>query len=102
MDIQSWITVIILVGIVAYALYLLISKKWTQLRLFAYKLMLVAEKLYQEGQGAEKFEYVFDILYSYIPSWLKIILTEDKIKAQLQKWYDMAKDYLEDGVLDNQ
>lgn len=101
MDIQSWITLIILIVVVGYAIYLITTKKWTELREFAYALMLSAERLYEANQGKEKFNAVFNVFYAYIPIWLRAILTEEKIKLQLQAWYDMAKDYLKDGVIGN-
>lgn len=99
MDIQTIITIIIGVIIASFAIYLVITKQWAKLREFAYQLMLSAEKVYEANQGKEKFDIVFNALYGYIPNWLKGILTEDKIKAQLQIWYDKAKDWLDDGLM---
>lgn len=101
MSIQNWITLIVIVAIAGYAIYLAITKKWTELRELAYKLMLSAERLYAANQGTKKFEAVFVVLYTYIPLWLRSLITEKMVKVQLQEWYDRAKDFLDDGAIDN-
>jgi undecaprenyl pyrophosphate phosphatase UppP len=101
MDIQTIITIIIGVVILGFSIYLIITKQWAKLREFAYQLMLSAEKVYDVNQGKEKFEVVFNVLYGYIPTWLTGILTQEKIKAQLQIWYNNAKDWLDDGQIND-
>ncbi|NMA16112.1 MAG: hypothetical protein GX935_02545 [Erysipelotrichia bacterium] len=101
MDIQTIITIIIGVVIAGFAIYLIVTKQWAKLREFAYQLMLSAEKVYEANQGKEKFDAVFNVLYGYIPNWLTGILTEEKIKVQLQIWYDKAKDWLDDGEIND-
>lgn len=101
MNIQNFITLIIVLAIVGYALYLTIKKKWVELRDFAYALMLSAERLYNDCQGKEKFEVVFREVYNLIPVWLQKLIPPESIREKLQEWYDTAKDYLDDGFINN-
>ena len=99
MNIQDLITLIVVLFIIGYALYLTIMKKWVELREFAYALMLQAERLYKDNQGKEKFEVVFREVYDLIPVWLQKLIPPKSIREKLQEWYDLAKDYLDDGFI---
>ena len=99
--IHNWFLLLIAIILVAYEVYLVITKQWTKLRMQAYALMLTAERIFGAGQGKEKFEAVFRELYNnLIPSWLRLFITPEGIREKLQEWYDLAKDYLSDGVVD--
>lgn len=96
--IQNWFVILVVATFVAYTIHLILTKQWTKLRMQAYALMLSAEKLYAEGEGNEKFEAVFQKLYfSLIPAWLRPFVTQDTMRKKLQEWYELAKDYLDDG-----
>ena len=99
MNIQNLITLLVALLIVGYALYLTLMKKWVELREFAYALMLQAERLYKDYQGKEKFEEVFRQVYDLIPEWLQKFIPPESIREKLQEWYDIAKDYLDDGLI---
>ena len=99
MNIQDLITLIIVLLIIGYAFYLTLMKRWVNLREFAYALMLSAERLYAENQGTEKFESVFREVYNLIPVWLQKLIPPESIREKLQEWYDLAKDYLDDGFI---
>ena len=99
MNIQDLITLFVVLLIIGYALYLTIIKKLVELREFAYALMLQAERLYKDNQGKEKFEVVFREVYDLIPVWLQKLIPPESIREKLQEWYDLAKDYLDDGYI---
>lgn len=101
MSIQNLIALIVVLLIVGYALYLTLMKKWVELREFAYALMLSAERLYKDYQGQEKFELVFKQVYDLIPVWLQRFVPPESLREKLQEWYDIAKDYLDDGIIDS-
>lgn len=101
MNIQEWITLIIVLVIVGYALYLTLMKKWVDLREFAYVMMLSAERIFNDYQGKEKFEFVFRQVYDLIPVWLQKLIPPESLREKLQEWYDLAKDYLDDGLINN-
>lgn len=98
----NWLTILIVLVALAYIIYLVIKGKWNELRELAYALMLRVEKAYEENQGQEKFDKVFDLVYKSIPKWLQIFIDPDEIKAKLQAWYDVAMDFLDDGEINNQ
>ena len=81
--------------------YLAIAKKWTEVREIAYKMMLLAERTFSEADGTIKYDFVVRIVYKYLPAWLKLFVSEDYLKASVQKWYSMAKDYLDDGSINH-
>lgn len=83
-------------------IYLAITRQWEKLRGIAYALMLQAERVFSSGEGRKKFDVVFDKLYyDLIPAWLRLFVTPEGIREKLQQWYDLAKDYLDDGVINN-
>ena len=94
---------IFLVGIAligaASIIYLVITKQWAELREAAYRLMLRVEKLLDTAAGAEKFALVITELYSLIPAWLRLFVTREDLEIRLQRWYDTAMDWLDDGAV---
>ena len=96
-----WIMVVLVLLVVGYLVYLVITKQWVKLRAAAYALMLAVEKIYEKNEGPRKFEVVLRELYDIMPVWLSVILTEEKIRKILQDWYALAKDYLDDREVSN-
>ena len=54
-----------------------------------------AESEYKDAQtsGSKKMEYAIDILYKYIPIWIKPILTKEVIKSLIQSGFDEIQKY---------
>lgn len=100
MDTISFIILIgaMLIGLVIIG-YLVYTRQWDRLRGMAYQLMLRAEKILSEGVGAEKFALVFTELYNRIPPWFRLFVTREDLEVLLQRWYDAAKDWLDDGQI---
>lgn len=95
-------TIIIMAALLIYVVYLIINRKWEKLRLFAYMLILEAEKsLKGNKKGQERFNLVIDKLYAFIPKWLQFFLTEEFMRKKLQEWFIDIKDYLDNGKIDN-
>lgn len=98
----NWFVLILGLLFLAGIIYLAVTKQWTKLRGIAYALMLQAERVFSDGEGKKKFEAVFERLYyNLIPPWLRLFVTPDELRRKLQRWYDLAKDYLDNGVIDN-
>lgn len=98
----NWFALLLGALFLAGIIYLAITKQWEKLRGIAYALMLQAERVFSDGEGRKKFEAVFQRLYyNLIPPWLRLFVTPEGIREKLQKWYDLAKDYLDDGVIGN-
>jgi hypothetical protein len=63
--------------------------------------MLQAERIFSDGEGKKKFDAVFEKLYNdLVPAWMHLFVSQDDIRRKLQEWYDLAKDYLDNGVID--
>ena len=100
--IENWQTVGLAAVIVAFVLYLVITKQWVKLRESAYKLMLTAQKVMETDEGKAKMDMVLQAFYMFImPKWAKRFWSAEDVRKQLQKWYDKALDWLEDGTVDN-
>lgn len=91
------ISIVLLICGIGYLVYL---QKWDTLRLLAYELIKKAEKAFKGSKrGQAKFNDVFYKLYNSIPFWIRIFITDEDIKKQLQIWYDEIKDKLDDGIV---
>ena len=100
--VANWFILLVALLFVGYIVYLSITRQWAKLRELAYALMLQAERVYGDSEGEAKFDAVFNELYSkYIPAWLRLFISSESIKLKLQEWYTLAKDYLDNGVIDN-
>jgi len=99
---ENWLTLLGALLFVGYIVYLSITRQWMKLRGLAYALMLQAERAYTDNDGQAKFDAVFNELYGkYIPTWLRLFISPESIKLKLQEWYILAKDYLDNGIVDN-
>lgn len=98
---QNWLGLLIVIAALAYMIYLGITKQWTKIRELAYRVMLLAERNFSDEEGKLKFNFVVDIVYRYIPVWLRIFIKESDIRNLIQKWYEMAKDFLDDGQIND-
>ncbi|NLL67247.1 MAG: hypothetical protein GX236_06050 [Clostridiaceae bacterium] len=98
---QNWLVILILVSVAAYIVYLSITKQWTKVREFAYQVMLLAERTFVDQDGKMKFDFVVRMVYKYLPSWIKIFFSEEQLRRLIQEWYDIAKDFLDDGIVND-
>jgi hypothetical protein len=100
--IQQWPTILIIAVFLFWVGYLVVNRKWDQLRSTAYRMILQAEKVVTgTKKGQERFELVFNRVYSLIPPWLRFFILENDLREQLQDWYNDIKDYLDNGKIDN-
>ncbi len=100
--ITNWFILLIAAVFMAFDIYLAVTKQWGKLREQAYALMLQAERIFSSDEGKKKFDAVFDQLYyNLIPAWMRLFISPDTVKEKLQEWYDLAKDYLDNGKIDN-
>jgi hypothetical protein len=99
--IQQWPPIVIIAVFLFWVGYLAVNRKWVQLRSMAYRMILQAEKVITgTKRGQERFELVFDRVYSLIPPWLRFFILESDLREQLQEWYNDIKDYLDNGKID--
>ena len=62
-----------------------------------YKAFIEAEREFQHGENAAKFEYVINIAKSAIPAPYNLLITESLLRKVVQAWFDLVKDLLDDG-----
>lgn len=92
MDLNT-ITIAILVAIILLAYMLIKLNK--NIRLKAYKLFLKAEHNIKDGEC--KMNYVVENIYLYLPTMIRIFVSEESLKRIVQKMFDEIKDLLDDG-----
>ncbi len=94
---NTYLTIAIIVAIILLA-YMLIKLNKT-IRKKAYKLFLIAEHNFLSGEGEEKLNYVVSNIYQYLPSIIKLFISESTLKVIIQKMFDEIKDLLDDGKI---
>lgn len=94
---QNWASIVIVAAFLFIIGVLVVQKKWSALRELAYRIMLAAEMAFSSGEGKKKFEAVFRTVYNLVPSWFKVFVPEDLLRRKLQEWFDLAKDWADDG-----
>lgn len=89
------ITIVIMIAIILLMYFLI--KINDKVRIQAYELFLKAEHKYMSGEGLEKFKYVIDNIYPYLPTTAKILISKDTLSEIVQGMFDEIKDLLDDG-----
>lgn len=98
----NWLVILMGLVVLVYIVYLVVNKKWTRLREDAYKFIRLAEKTVRgTKKGQERFSLVLNQLYNMIPPWLRFFITRTFMEEKLQEWFDMIKDSLDDGKINN-
>lgn len=98
---SNWPSILIIAAFLFWVGYLIINKKWDQLRGTAYWMILQAEDVIRgTKRGKERFETVLQQIYSLIPAWLRFWFPETLVREKLQDWYNQIKDYLDNGKID--
>ena len=99
------IATIFLVVVVAFVIFLLV--KFMQrvglekVRETVYKGFIVAEHEFLQGDNEDKFNYVVDLAKSSIPLPFSLFITDKLLRKVIQLWFDLCKDLLDDGKLNN-
>jgi uncharacterized protein (DUF58 family) len=96
---QNWFGYLLLLVVLAYIIYLSITRQWTKIREFAYKTMLCAERTFSNEEGEMKFDFVVGLVYRNLPVWMKLFIRQENIRKFVQMLYDYAKDFLDDGII---
>lgn len=61
----------------------------------AYKLMLLAEKKYSDGQGRLKMDFVIDRFWPQVPAVVKLFVTRQDLEGFLQVVYEELREYVD-------
>lgn len=87
--------IIIAVVIIVAIVFLCVKIKKEGLKSVARKFIVRAEKGFQYGRNSEKFNYVFDKVYDFVPNYLKIFITKEVVMKIIQKVFDELKEALD-------
>lgn len=99
---EYWPVILFVLGFVIYIGYLLVNRRWDKIRELAYNLIRQTEKTVTGSKmGQERFDLVINQLYNLIPSWLRFFIPRSLLKQKLQEWFDLIKDSLDDGKINN-
>lgn len=72
-----------------------------KIRKKVYNLFIIAEREFQHGENTEKFEYVIQWAKFAIPTPFNLFITEKLLRKVVQAWFNICKDLLDNGKLDN-
>lgn len=91
---------IVLVGgiLVVLIVFTIILKVCGNIRSKVYELFIRAEK---EANKGEKMDFVIGQVYILIPSPINLFINENVLRWILQKMFDVIKDFLNDGTINN-
>lgn len=97
-----WLVILVAIIACIYILYLIANKRWNKLRMIANKLMLQAEQtIIGTNKGRERFDQVLTQVYLLIPIWIRVFLPKSAFEKKLQQWFELIKDSLDDGKINN-
>ena len=97
---KIWIISIAIIVAIIFLVYLLLKVN-EKIRTKAYEFFLKAEHEFINGEGEIKMDYVVSNVYVYLPTFVRIFMTEENLKVLLQKMFDEVKDLLDDGKFNN-
>jgi len=92
----------ILILFLIVAIYCLFE--WQRAKVIAYSLMLQAKSLAKDTilkSGDQQADWVVKRAYQFLPKSLTIFISEDNMRKIIYKLYHSAKDYLDDGNINN-
>lgn len=73
----------------------------TRVQEVAYQGFIIAEKTFLHGENDDKFNYVVDLVKYSLPKPLNLLITDKFLRRVLQEWFDLCKDLLDDGKINN-
>ena len=87
------VLVTILIAIVLIKVVQMIG--FEKCRAIVYKAFVSAEHHFQTGD--ERFDFVVQVALANIPAPCKLFITEKAVRKTIQLWFDICKDLLDDG-----
>lgn len=91
--------IVVLVAGVGYGVL-----EWTNTKSTLYALMLQAKSLAKDlvlNSGQEQEDWVLQKAKLFLPRKVLIFLPDDKLRSVIKYLFDLAKDYLDDGKINN-
>ena len=93
---------VILIAIFAVSFLVLLG--WQKTKVLLYQLMLQAKRMAKDAilkSGQQQEEWVVKRALQLLPLSLRVFLSEDTIRKIVKWLYMKAKDYADDGVINN-
>ena len=97
-----WDSRFVICVVVAIALYAVLA--WKDFKIRTYALMLLAKDLAKDAllkNGDEQAEWVVKKAYQFLPKTISIFISEESMEKIIYFLYTKAKDYLDDGKINN-
>lgn len=79
----------------AVLLYIVWQIKKKGLKKTVVNLIVVAEELFEDGEGQEKMNYVIDSVIGLLPFPLRLVITRNTLRKFIQKIFDIIKQALD-------
>ncbi len=86
---------IVVIAILAFALYLIWQIKKKGLRQTAISLIVKAEDMFKQGENENKINYVIDKIIVLIPAPLSFFITREAVREFIQTIFDEVKKALD-------
>ena len=97
------VAIIFIVLVVAVAIFLAVKSMQNigleKIRAYVYQGFIKAEHEFQQGDNEQKFDYVVQLARSSIPAPFNLFITEKLLRKVIQLWFDICKDFLDDGKI---
>ena len=90
--------ILVIGALVIIATLIVILKLCSKFRGKVYQLFLLAEK---EAKKGFKMDYVVERIYDMLPTTISFFVNEKVLRYILQKMFDVVKDFLQDGKINN-
>jgi len=91
--------ILIVLAVILYA-----ALEWQKFKTRSYALMLQAKSLAKDAilkSGSQQEEWVIKKAYQFLPGRITILLNEQRMRKIVHYLYIKAKDYTDDGELNN-
>jgi hypothetical protein len=91
--------IVLAVAVLIFALF-----EWEKVKGIIGSLMLNAKSLAKDAvlqSGKTQEDWVLMKAYQYLPKWITIFIPQEVMRKLIQYLYHMAKDYLDDRVINN-
>jgi hypothetical protein len=90
---------LVILAVFFYAIF-----EWQRFKTKAYALMLQAKSLAKDAilkSGDQQVEWVIKKAYQFLPRRYTVFISDDLMRKIIFKLYHSAKDYLDDGQINN-
>ena len=90
--------------VLVIAVILFAAMEWQKFKAILHALMLQAKGMAKDlvlKSGEQQEEWVIIQAYKYLPKWITLFISTENMKLIVHYLYHKAKDYLDDGCLNN-